>query len=202
MSRLFGVILAGGESRRFDYQCKALQLLAGRPLIQHCIDFLHSQPLSEIAIASNKAPELSHLPYPQLEDLSCERQGPLAALLAGLEWAENIASDSLVLTTPCDTPILPADLTLSLTAALENERDCVIAHSSNRSHPTIGLWRAALASRLRQHLIKAEKLSMQAWLDHCDFRAVRFAPVTGLDPFTNVNTRGDLQKLEAQLAPK
>ncbi|BFM08063.1 molybdenum cofactor guanylyltransferase MobA [Halioxenophilus aromaticivorans] len=199
---IVGAILAGGESRRFNYQTKALIDLNGKPLIEHCLDRLAPQGLATIAVCANQNPALTEYGLPCIEELDCAIAGPLRGLYSALEWAHKAAGDALLLTVPCDTPLLPLNLVEELTnTLLLTQDDCVIASSNGRLHPTIGLWRTNLLQRLADHIAASQKGSLKAWLSQCRFTEVNFCS-TQIDPFVNVNSQSDLNNLTQALAPK
>ena len=151
-----GIILAGGESRRMGGADKGLLEFAGQPLIAHVIARIAPQ-VDELFVSANRhLASYAALGYPVVQDDSPVFLGPLAGMLAGL----NEAKHEWVLTAPCDTPFLPADLVRRLYLATDDV-DIVVA-SAARVHATVMLCRRALAPDLANALAQGER-KVQHW---------------------------------------
>jgi molybdopterin-guanine dinucleotide biosynthesis protein A len=178
-----GVILAGGLSRRMGRD-KALVMLGGRRVIDHVIARLAPQ-VSVLAVNSNVPLEVG---LPVLADSVPGRPGPLAGILAALDWA-YARGDVAVVTVAVDTPFLPLDLVARLAAA-----GAPAVAVSDRVHPVCGLWpvtardglRAAVAGGLRR---------VRDWEVVAAAAQVAFPA----DSMANLNTPEDLQAAEARL---
>ena len=189
-----GVILAGGQSTRMGGGDKGLLTLGDRPILQHVIDRLKEQTRA-IALNANGDParfaayNLSVIP-----DSVGDFAGPLAGVLAGLDWAAEQNATHIV-TAAADTPFFPADLVSSLTLAAEIQgKPIALARTENGRHPTFGFWPVALRDDLRAALESGIRKVVQ-WTDAhgtamADFHDTRF------DPFFNVNTPEDLKRAE------
>lgn len=201
---IVGVVLAGGLSRRMGGVDKAFAALGGRPMLAHVVDRLAPQ-VNRLAINANFDPaRLSAFGRPVLPDTFPGHAGPLAGLLAGLEWAEAEGATALV-TAACDTPFFPETLVAHLRAtAARADRPTAVAVTEDPErgrapHPTFALWPVGLERDLR------------AALDGGMRRVVDFAARVGAAealfdaadaPFFNVNTPADLARAEARLAER
>ncbi|MEM9049787.1 MAG: NTP transferase domain-containing protein [Pseudomonadota bacterium] len=117
MSLPLGVILAGGRARRMGGRDKPTRLLAGRPLIAHVIARLAPQTDGFAIIAPATLPGFAASDAPIVPDPpEFAGQGPLAGVLAGLDFALARGHRAIV-TAPADTPFLPQDLVRGLRAA-------------------------------------------------------------------------------------
>ena len=197
MSRPLGVILAGGQSRRMGGGDKSLQPLAGRSLIAHVIDRMSPQ-VDRIAINANGDPtRFAGLGLPVIADSVDGFAGPLAGVLAGLDWAAKEGADR-ILTAAADTPFFPLDLGARLErAALEGDTGLALAATTDPArgmsrHPTFGLWPVALREDLRQALGQGMR-KIVAWTDRHNAATAMFSPKP-FDPFFNVNTPEDLER--------
>lgn len=196
---VFGVILAGGRGQRMGGTDKAALMLAGRPMLIHVRDRIVPQ-VAALALSSNAgspvagAADLAMLADPVLPGVP-ERPGPLAGILAGLDWAAQGGADWLA-SVPVDTPFLPADLVARLLDAAVPGRP-VLAESAGRLHPTAAIWPVAAADGLRAALIGGER-RVRAWAMALGAGVVAF-PSEGRDPFFNVNTPADLALAESLL---
>lgn len=192
-----GIVLAGGEGRRIGGG-KPFVALGGRPLLAHVVERITPQ-LSSLAL-SIRAPDPRYAAFglPLIEDRA-DVEGPLAGLRTGLEWAAAEGADWL-LTAPTDTPFLPADLVARLAAAAGAQTEVVVAASAGAPHPTVGLFRPALAPRLERHLASTPRRSIAAFLDVLATATADF-PADPVDPFLNVNTSDDLVRAARLLPP-
>jgi molybdopterin-guanine dinucleotide biosynthesis protein A len=140
-----------------------------------------------IAISANGDPARFATTLPVLPD-PCPGQGPLAGVLAGLEWAAHLGAESL-LTVPGDTPLIPRGLAGVLAPAPS------VAESGGRVHHLVALWPVSAAGPLRDWLGRPGSRSVRAFAETLGMRRVAFPA----DPFANVNTPADLAVLEARV---
>lgn len=193
MAAVAGLILAGGRSSRMGGGDKTALTLGGLSMVQIIADRLRPQ-VDKIAVSSNSDPaSLPSLGLPLLADSIPGFQGPLAGILAGLEWALSIQAERLI-TVAGDTPFFPTDLATRLTGAPADH--IVVAASQRGVHPTFALWPTALASDLRRHLETGGTRKVVAFIERYPHTAVTFDNVAlhggSVDPFFNINTPDDL----------
>lgn len=197
MSGLPGVILAGGRATRMGGGDKGFRQVAGRRLIDRVIDRLAPQ-VAAMAINANGDPaRFLEFGLPVLADPLPDHPGPLAGVLAGMEWAANLGAAQVV-TAAADTPFFPGDLVKRLQAmagrsglALAATRD---GTGRIRAQPTFGLWPVALRGDLRADL-EAGLRKIILWTDRHDAGLAVFE-AESLDPFFNVNAPDDLAQAE------
>ncbi|AAV93625.1 molybdenum cofactor guanylyltransferase MobA [Ruegeria pomeroyi] len=208
MTKPLGVILAGGLATRMGGGDKGLLPLGGQPLLGHVIDRLAPQ-VSGLALNANGDPaRFNGFGLPVLPDTVEGFAGPLAGVLAGLDWAAGQRADSIV-TAAADTPFFPRDLVARLVAASEGQahplvlattpRDGAVLKSGGRvnRHPTFGLWPVALRDDLRAALNDGLR-KVVLWTDRHGGREALFQ-AEPFDPFFNVNTPEDLARAETLL---
>jgi molybdopterin-guanine dinucleotide biosynthesis protein A len=198
-----GVVLAGGKSSRMDGTDKALMRLAGQPLLAHVIARLAPQVSDLIVSANGDLSRFAPFGLPLVVDSFGEYPGPLAGLLAGLEWyAEHRPEIWTVVAVPADTPFLPPDLVARLLATKMSALRPSIARSEGGMHPVIGLWPVAIAPDLRDALSRGVR-KVGAWAEQQSAIEVPFpqAEVCGkvVDPFFNINQPKDLAMAEELL---
>jgi molybdopterin-guanine dinucleotide biosynthesis protein A len=192
-AEITGVILAGGRATRMGGEDKGLVPLAGRAMVQHVIAALEPQ-VSDIVINANRnQAEYERYGYRVLPDLLGGYCGPLA----GIATALQIARTPFVLTSPCDSPFVPADLAARLYGALMKAgADIVIAHDGERLQPVFALIRTGLLSSLLGYLESGER-KIEPWYRRhphtlCDFSDCPEA-------FVNLNTPAELAAAEDRL---
>lgn len=195
-----GVILAGGLATRMGGGDKGLLDLGGQTLMAHVIDRLSPQ-VDGLAINANGDPaRLRHLKCPIISDSIDGFAGPLAGVLAGLDWAAAEGADTIV-TAAADTPFLPCDLVPRLLLASQGMTHPLALAATpdpkrgQARHPTFGLWPVALRDDLRAALEGGVRKVVQ-WTDS---HAGRSAMFPDEDAFFNVNTPDDLKRAEAMV---
>jgi molybdopterin-guanine dinucleotide biosynthesis protein A len=192
-----GAILAGGLSRRMGGNDKALLSLAGRPLVGHVAERLATQCESIILNANGDPSRFRRMPFSVVPDSVPNHPGPLAGILAALEWSAAHRPDiAWVVSAPADTPFLPMDLVLRLHAACrEIRKPIACAASGSQAHFAVGLWPVSLRHDLRQVLVKQGMRSIRDWLERHGHAEASW-PVAPYDPFFNINTPEDLRHAE------
>lgn len=208
MNQTLGVILAGGLATRMGGGDKGLLQVQGQSLISHVIDRLFPQVANIALNANGDAARFAELGLPVIADSIDGFAGPLAGVLAGLDWAADQGAEAIV-TAAADTPFFPTDLVARLTAASEGQVHPLVLATTPRTgeelksggrskvnrHPTFGLWPVALRDDLRAAL-EGGLRKVVLWTDKHDGREALFE-AEPFDPFFNVNTPEDLQRAEA-----
>ncbi|MGV6811001.1 MAG: molybdenum cofactor guanylyltransferase MobA [Brevirhabdus sp.] len=201
MTKTAGVILAGGRATRMGGGDKGLVTIGRKRLIDHVIARLAPQ-VEALAINANGDPaRWAEFALPVLPDTVADQPGPLAGVLAGLNWAEEQGFDRVV-TAAADTPFFPMDLARRLEKAAPVS-GLVLAASPDTSgrvwrQPTFGLWPVSLRDDLAAALDEGVR-KIVAWTDrHGAGEAVFDA--SGHDPFFNVNTPEDRRHATALAA--
>lgn len=195
-TRVVGVLLAGGLARRMGGGDKPLMMLGGKPLIDHVIARAKSQVDRLILNANGNPARFAPYDLPVVPDSVAGFAGPLAGVLAGMEWTrENRPECPLIATFAADTPFFPRDLVARLLGVLDAGADIACAQSGGRNHPVFGLWPTALANDLRASLVDDGVRKIDAWTAKYRIAPVMFADEPH-DPFFNVNRPEDLARAE------
>lgn len=203
MKQPLGVVLAGGLARRMGGGDKGLLTLGGQTLLARVLDRLEPQVARVALNANGDAARFAELGLPVLPDSVADFPGPLAGVLAGLDWAAEQGADSIV-TVAADTPFFPCDLVPQLLLAADGmEHPLALAatpdpHKGRVRHPTFGLWPVALRDDLRAALAEGVR-KVVIWSERHGGREALFPNTLG-DPFFNVNTPDDLSRAEEMLA--
>lgn len=190
-----GVLLAGGRSRRMGGGDKSLRRLRGRSMLDRVIARFGPQVGPLVLNANGDPARFAAAGLAVVPDSVDGFAGPLAGVLAGMDWAAAQAPASRwIATAATDTPFLPRDLVSRLLAALDAGADLACAASGGRAHPVFGLWPVALREDLRRALGDGVR-KVDLWTGR--FRVARVTyPVDPVDPFLNVNTPDDLAAAE------
>ena len=200
MKQPLGVILAGGLARRMGGGDKGLLQLGGQPILRRVIDRLVPQ-VDIVALNANGDPaRFDAFELPVLPDSIDGYAGPLAGVLAGLDWAAKMGADSIV-TAAADTPFFPCDLVPRLLIESEGMANPLVLATTpdpkrgQVRHPTFGLWPVSLRDDLRAALNNGLR-KVVLWTDQHNGRQAVFDS-NGIDPFFNVNTPEDLAVAQA-----
>jgi molybdopterin-guanine dinucleotide biosynthesis protein A len=195
------IILAGGLARRMGGGQKALVELGGRHLVGHAIERLLPQAAPLALNINVEDPAFEELGLPLIGDTVPGFAGPLAGVLAGLQWANAQAPAPIwLLTAPTDAPFLPPDLVERLLAAAECEdAEVAVATSGERTHPVVALWRVSLTDALHEALVGRDIRKIDRFTAERRTVHVEWTTDCG-DPFFNVNKPQDLEAAEALLA--
>ena len=150
-----GVILAGGLARRMGGGDKPLREIGGRTILARVIARLAPQCECLVLSANGDPLRFASFGLPVVADGVKDYPGPLAGILAGLDWAAAHRPDAQwILSAPGDCPFLPRDLVARLSQAVSaHGAELAVAASQGRSHPVIGLWKVSLRDALRQALV-------------------------------------------------
>jgi molybdopterin-guanine dinucleotide biosynthesis protein A len=182
-----GLILAGGQGRRMGSVDKGLQMLRGRPMVEWVIDRLKPQ-VDEVLINANQNLEAyAQFGHRVVPDDIGGFAGPLAGLHAGLHAAGN----ELVVTCPCDSPFLAADLVARLHEALRaHDADLAVARTGEQLHPVFSLVQRKVFAHLGQFLESGGR-KIDAW--YATLKTVEVDFDDQALAFSNINTREELQ---------
>lgn len=188
------VILAGGRSSRMGGGDKVLLDLNGKTLLDHVIARLRAQA-GPLALSANGDPaRFAGFGLPVLADSLPDFPGPLAGILAGMDWAAGLGADR-VLVAAGDTPFLPLDLAEKLREAAGASGLALAADRESdgklRFHPTFGLWPVYLRHALHAALLAGDRRIRAFTAQHGAGTALFDA-----DPaaFFNINTPEDLSR--------
>jgi len=191
------VLLAGGLARRMGGGDKPMRRIGGRTILDRVIARLKPQCGELILNANGDPARFAEFGLPVIADNVENFPGPLAGILAALEWtAANRPDVPFVLSAAADCPFLPRDLVARLDRARsEEDAQLAVAASGGQSHPVIGLWNVALRDELRHALVVEDVRKIDRWTARYRLATVSW-PTTPLDPFFNANTMDDITEAD------
>lgn len=196
-STIPGIILAGGLATRMGGGDKGMIMLGDMTLLDHVLARLRPQ-CGKVALNANGDPSrFASLGLPVLPDSVAGFPGPLAGILAGLDWAHSLGQDAIV-TVAQDTPFLPNDLVDRLEQARSNSGKAIALAATVgddgavHRHPTLGLWPVHLRDDLRAALEQGVR-KVGAWAERHGMALATFSSLP-IDPFFNINTPEDVRK--------
>jgi len=190
-----GVLLAGGLARRMGGGDKPLRLIAGRPILDRVIERLRPQVSGLVLNANGDPARFASFGLPVVADSIPDYAGPLAGILAGLDWTVEHRPDCpMIVSVATDAPFLPTDLVARMEQVLVAEgADLACAASGGQPHPVIGLWPVRLRDDLRHALIDEGLRKVDVWTARYRLAPVAFSDQP-VDPFFNANRPGDLDE--------
>jgi molybdopterin-guanine dinucleotide biosynthesis protein A len=188
-----GVLLAGGLARRMGGGDKPMRQIARRTILDRVIARLDPQCKELILNANGDPARFATFGLPVIADTVENFPGPLAGILAALDWvATNRPDVEFMLSAAADCPFLPRDLVARLhRARAEQNAQLAVAASGGQSHPVIGLWSIALREDLRYALVVEGVRKIDRWTARYRL-ATETWPAEPLDPFFNANTMDDI----------
>jgi len=201
MTEPAGVVLAGGLARRMGGGDKARLRIGKETILERVLARIRPQCAALIINANGDPGRFADTRLPVVPDSIPGFPGPLAGILAGLDWAaEQLPEATDLVSVPGDCPFLPGDLVARLKGARERGRvPIACARSGEWRHPVIALWPIALRSDLRKALVEEEVRKIEAWTSRYGV-AIADWPAEPIDPFFNVNTPDDAAAAERFVA--
>lgn len=191
-----GLILAGGRGSRMGGTDKGLQPLHGTPMAMHTMMRLTPQTGALMINANRNLAAYESFGVPVVVDAVPDFAGPLAGMLAGLEQCTT----PWMLTAPCDSPFLPADLAARLAAAIDAEGaelaiPVTVDESGRRQvQPVFCLMPVTLAESLTAYLAGGGR-KIETWCASHRLAEVLFEDAAA---FANINTLDELRQHESR----
>jgi molybdopterin-guanine dinucleotide biosynthesis protein A len=198
---IVGVILAGGRAERMGGGDKGLREVGGKAILARVIERVRPQVDALVLNANGDPARFAAFELPVVPDSIPDFAGPLAGVLAGLDWAAaHHPQAHYLITVPADGPFVPRDLVRHLADTLATEdAELVTAASGAQTYPVVGLWPVSLRTALLDGLTKEGVRKVDAWTRRFR-RAVATFPAEPVDPFFNANTPEQLAEAERLVA--
>ena len=190
---ILGVVLAGGQSKRFGEDKSQVQL--GNKIL---IDYILSEILDEfneiLIISNNNIKFLNSEKITKIEDYKKDL-GPLGGVLTAFKWIKkNNKNYKWISTFPSDTPFFKKKYLNDFIKNIKNKKSKLFFIKSNdKKHNIFGLWSIELLDRLENDIIKKGERKVEIWANNIGVKTVNIK-FKGNDPFFNINTKQDLEK--------
>jgi molybdenum cofactor guanylyltransferase len=188
----YGLLLAGGLARRMGGGDKGLIRVGGDTILERALARLSPQCAGVVINANGEPARFARFGLPVVADDIEGFAGPLAGILAGLDWlAANAPTVAWVASVPGDCPFLPRDLVPRLHAARTAAgTPLACAKSGDWRHPVVGLWPVHLRADLRRAIAAEGLRKIEMWTARHGVALAEW-PAEPVDPFFNVNTPED-----------
>ncbi len=195
--KTLGLVLAGGLARRMGGGDKALLRIGDETILERVLGRFSPQCEQVILNANGDPSRFAPFHLPVIADDIPDFAGPLAGILAGLDWAaKNTPDIEWIASVPGDCPFVPRDLVARLHRAREESgQPLACAKSGDWRHPVAGLWPLNLRADLRKALLEEGLHKIEVWTGRHG-TAIAEWPDRPLDPFFNVNRPEDLAEAE------
>ena len=193
MPPTLGLILAGGLARRMGGGDKPLKAIGGMTILDRVLGRLRPQCRAMVLNANGDPARFASTGLAVIPDDVPDFAGPLAGILAGLDWAAAHAPDiGYVASVPGDCPFLPKDLVARLHGVRTTANlPLACARSGEWRHPVVAIWPVALRADLRHALTVEGLRKIEIWTARHGV-ALADWPAEPVDPFFNVNTPDDV----------
>lgn len=186
-TKVTGVILAGGQARRMNYQNKGLQLFREKPLISYSFNAL--RPIvDELIINANQNLETYQMfGVPVITDLTQDFSGALAGILTAMTYSKS----DLLLVVPCDAPFITSiQLQHLLSEHRKSGAEISVACAGEQIHSVFLVIQTHLKTSLEIYLAQGNR-KVQRWFEQHQTHYVDFGENTS--GFENINTLEELK---------
>ncbi|HEV3185925.1 MAG TPA: molybdenum cofactor guanylyltransferase MobA [Xanthobacteraceae bacterium] len=190
----YGLVLAGGLARRMGGGDKAMIRIGRETILERALARVSCQCAGMVINANGDPTRFARFGLPVVADDVAGFAGPLAGILAGLDWLNvNAPTAPWLVSVPGDCPFLPGDLVRRLHAArAEAGVPLACAKSGDWRHPVVGLWPVGLRDDLRRALVDEGLRKIEVWTARHGVGIAEW-PAEPVDPFFNVNTPQDAE---------
>ena len=190
------IIIAGGKGERLGGLNKGLLKLNNETFVFHLLKRISPQSKKQIISANNDISEYEQYNKTVIKDVnqnSADCQGPLAGIIS----CKNFIDTPLVLTIPCDSPMIPTDLTKRLLNTYnqfntQHPSHISVAHDGKRLQNLFMLFHSSLLNDMESYFNDNQR-KVYGWIDRHQHYIVDFSDKA--DSFINVNDEANLDTL-------
>jgi len=188
------VILAGGQSRRFGGGYKTLYKLNNISILDRIIQNFKKLKMELVLNVNSNEDQFLKTGLHLIKDEHENFQGPLAGIYSSMKWTlENRKNIEWIFTSPSDTPFIDNSLVNKfLKTKYIDKTKIILANSSNKTHPVIGMWHISLFKSLEDFLVK-ENRKIMLWVEEQNYEILNFENKIY---FFNINYKEDILRAE------
>jgi molybdopterin-guanine dinucleotide biosynthesis protein A len=192
-----GLVLAGGQATRMGGGDKTLLKVGGETILSRTLSRIAPHCKAIVLNANGDPSRFATFGLPVVADSVADFAGPLAGILAGMDWAHtHHPGVAWLVSVPGDCPFLPRDLITRLHgAARAAKKPLACAKSGDWRHPVAALWQVALREDLRKALTVEGLRKIEIWTERHGVALAEW-PEEPFDHFFNANRPEDLKKAE------
>ena len=191
-----GLVLAGGLARRMGGGDKTLLPIGSETILNRVLARFEPQCTRVILNANGDPARFERFELPVVADDVPDFAGPLAGILAGLDWAAAHSEVEWVASVAGDCPFVPREMVERLHAARRaGGMPLACAKSGDWRHPVAAIWPVSLRMDLRRALIDEGLHKIEVWTARHGVALAEWAD-RPIDPFFNVNRPEDLAEAE------
>lgn len=184
--QITGVILAGGQARRMNYQDKGLQLFQNQMLISYSLNAIRPLVDDVIINANRNVETYQTFGVPVISDLTPDFSGALAGILAIM----NYSKADLLLVIPCDAPFIQTKQLQQLLSNHQNSTAQIsVACTGEQIHSVFLVIETNLKVSLKNFLAQGER-KIRKFLEQHNTNYVDFDE--NASGFENINTFEEL----------
>ena len=190
---ILGVVLAGGQSKRFG-QDKSQVQLGEKILIDYILLEILDQFNEILIIANNDIKFLNSKKITKIEDYKKDL-GPLGGVLTAMKWIKKNNRDyKWISTFPSDTPFFKKKYLSNFIKNIDDKKSKLFFIKSNdKRHNIFGLWSTELLDRLEDDVTNKGERKVEIWANKVGVKTINME-FKNNDPFFNINTKEDLEK--------
>ena len=190
---ILGVVLAGGQSKRFG-QDKSQVQLGGKILIDYILLEILDQFNEILIISNNDIKFLNSKKITKIEDYKKDL-GPLGGVLTAMKWIKKNNRDyKWISTFPSDTPFFKKKYLSDFIKNIDDKKNKLFFIKSNdKRHNIFGLWSTELLDRLEDDVTNKGERKVEIWANKVGVKTINME-FKNNDPFFNINTKEDLEK--------
>ncbi|MDJ0829764.1 MAG: molybdenum cofactor guanylyltransferase [Desulfobacterales bacterium] len=188
-----GVILAGGESKRFAGENKALLKIGGQTIFERIL-LVFSELFDDIILVTNTPHHYIDWDIQAVTDLFAVRSS-LTGIHAGLFYANTTHAFCVA----CDTPFVQKALIRCILDAIEPQMDVIVPKTSKGLEALFGAYSKRCIKPIARKL-QNNQLKIQGFFSEVRTRKIPEETLRQHDAelisFFNINTPDDLQTAE------
>jgi molybdopterin-guanine dinucleotide biosynthesis protein A len=188
-----GVILAGGENRRFGGKSKTEIIIGGRTILSRVIETIRDI-FDETIIVTNNPEKFSGSDGCKITSDIFIKRGPAG----GLHAAMKVSSKPAVFVFAGDMPFLEKKLIArQIKLFTDNKCDALVPGTGNNIEPLHSIYRTSFIYRLEKYLSETDNPSIHGFISQMDVYFMNIdTSGKAVRSFININSPSDLNKIK------